>query len=457
MILVLDDDGFHLNVVKEAFPHKKIMHFTDSIGFLNAVKHSKNLELAVIDLWIERNDIPQEKFVGQNPKIEGILVAERLRKINKKVPVVLSTRFATHEIFVRAKYLNVIPVEIPEDAAIGVTKLRELFPELVGKNLSDLFKKFREVGFVTNSPRMLEVLEQAYRWKDIDEPLLITGETGTGKDTLAKAIHKLSSRKDKPFINFVISAYPKDNLHAKLFGVKDRSFTGVKGTPGVLESVGKGTLVLNEIGDLSTDAQIELLQVIEERIFYRMADNTPKKFQGRFILLTHKNLEQMVQSGEFRKDLYRRIMGFHIEIPPLRERREDIPELIEYFAPELNFTGSAIDFLMNNYDFPENVGSLYKIVKLLQSQLQDRNTVTLDDVLKVTSQTHNQPDETYKNGTDDLAKLVLNYLLSNDLTLKDFEKMVIKRAYDRFGYTWRKETWGKLGISRTTFYRKRLL
>ncbi len=458
MIFILDDDGFHVDIVKKAFPNKKIQHFTDSVSLLEAVKKSKNVELVVIDLYLDYGNAP-EKFIGNNPKIEGILVADKLRKYRKKLPIVLSTRYADQEIFWRAKYLNIIPVEIPEEATVGVQKLRELFPELAenGARMKELFRKFGEAGFITSSQRMIEVLELADKWKDLDEPILITGETGTGKDTLAKAIHLLSWRKDEPFINFVISAYPRENLHSKLFGVKGGAFTGVKESPGVLESVKSGTLVLNEIGDLMIEAQIELLQVIDERIYFKMADHTPKQFKGRFILLTNKDVKKLVQEGKFRKDLYRRIEGFQLEIPPLRERKEDIPLLLQHFAPELVFTNSATDYLLNEFPFPENVGTLRNLVKYLRTTLTDRNIVTLDDILeavnKINIRKGAQLDD--KDLESKLPDIVLDFILQKGITLKEFQDLVIERAYEKFGRTWKKNTWGKIGIPRTTFYRHR--
>ncbi len=456
MIYVLDDDGFHVELVKKAFPDQEVLHFRDSLGFINALKKARKVDLAVIDLWIDREKHQQDRFLSPNPKIEGILVAEQVRKLLRNIPIVLSTRFATHEIFMRAKYLDIIPLEIPQDISEGVQKFRELFPFLSSPRNDEIFEEFKNAGFVTESPRMHEILRLVYKWKDLDEPILITGETGTGKDTLAKAIHRISIRSHSPFINFVISAYPKENLYAKLFGVKKGAFTGVEGSPGVLESVGDGTIVLNEIGDLGIDAQIELLQVIEDRIFYRMQSHKPIKFKGRFILLTNKDIEHMVERGEFRKDLYRRIMGFHVHIPPLRERKEDIKALIKHFAPELRFTDTALKHLVNNYDYPENVGSLHKLILILRSVLTDRNTVTLDDVIKAISYIHKKKvSGTGEMNGDELPDIVLDYILTRNLTLKDFEQLLIDRAYKKFGHTWKKETWGKLGIPRTTFYRKR--
>ncbi len=456
MIYVLDDDGFHVELVKKAFPGQEVLHFTDSVGFINSLKKAKDVDLVVIDLWIDKGPHQQDRFLGTNPRIEGILVAEQVRKLLKNTPIVLSTRFATHEIFMRAKYLNITPLEIPEDYTVGIQKFKELFPYLSFPRNSGIFEEFKNAGFVTESPKMLEILRLVYKWKDLDEPILITGETGTGKDTLAKAIHKLSNRQSSPFINFVISAYPRENLYAKLFGIKKGAFTGVEGSPGVLESVGDGTIVLNEIGDLSVEAQIELLQVIEDRIFYRMQSHKPIKFKGRFIFLTNKDVEQMVEQGGFRKDLYRRIMGFHVHIPPLRERKEDIPVLIEHFAPELRFTDTAMKHLTSNFEYPENVGSLHKIILILRSLLTDRNTVTLDDVIKAISYIHKKKVVTTGeiNG-DELPDIVLDYIISRNLTIKDFEQLLMDRAYAKFGQTWKKETWGKLGIPRTTFYRKR--
>ena len=458
MIYVLDDGDFHVNIVKNAFPDKEVKHFRDSKSLLVGLRNAGNVQLIVIDLKIDHGDIPDENFFSPNPSTEGIFVAEKIRKHYKDIPIVLSTRFATSDIFIRAKYLQIVPIEIPDDKKVAIRKLRENFPELTDSyDKAYIFKVYSEAGFVTASPVMFKVLKKLEKWKDHDEPLLITGETGTGKDTLAKAVHLRSKRASEPYINFVISAYPRDNLYAKMFGIIDKAFTGVKAHPGVIEDVGKGTLVLNEIGDLDTNSQINLLQVMEEKVFFKMQSNKPLKFKGRFILLTNKNLEELVRKGKFRKDLFRRIAGFHVHIPPLRDRREDIPAIVEYLAPRLKFTVTAKKFLFEEYEYPENVGTLVKILQNLEATLNSNEMVTLDEIIEIVSSIHRREDMPMllSDLMDDIPRAVLDYMLKTGITIKDFEDRLIKAAYEKFGHIWRKDTWGKLGIPRTTFYRKR--
>ena len=197
--------------------------------------------------------------------------------------------------------------------------------------------------------------------------VLVLGETGTGKELIAKAIHEESNRKGKPFIAVNCTALPKDLIAPELFGYKKGAFTGAhKDSPGFFKQADKGTLFLDEIGELCTSIQVKLLRVLQEREFHRVGSSTPIKINVRVITATNRNLEKELEEKRFRHDLYYRLNVFPIFIPPLRERKTDIMLLAEFFlskfAKENNkkikrISGLAID-LLNSYHWPGNVREL---------------------------------------------------------------------------------------------------
>ena len=201
----------------------------------------------------------------------------------------------------------------------------------------------------------------------------IVGETGTGKEVVAKAIHYNSERKKMPFVPVNMAAIPKELIESELFGHVKGAFTGASNNKvGKFESADGGTLFLDEIGELDINVQSKLLRAIQEREFTRVGDNKIKKFNVRIITATHKDLQEEVKTGRFREDLYFRLMGFPIPIPPLRERDEDIILLANYFIDiftkennlsELNLSRKAKDKLMK-YAFPGNVRELKAMIDL---------------------------------------------------------------------------------------------
>ncbi len=449
-IYVLDDDGTIEEVVKKAFPGKIVVRYAESVPFINTLVESRNVELVVIDLVIQRDQSRAEMFISRNPNVEGFFVLQRVRKFLHKIPVILATKFARDDIFIKALNLGGIPLEITsiEDA---VTKLRQLVPDVSGEieELKRIAGKYREAGFVAVSTQTLKVIDLAEKFVKSSNPILITGEVGTGKDALAKA---MATVHDFPkFVSFDIGNYSDDpaHIHTQLFGVGKNVFTGVSEYPGLFEIVGNGLLFLNEIGDLPLKLQGKLLEVIETRTFYRMGTSKPLRFKGKLVLATNKNLKDMVQKGKFREDLFTRIFSHHIHIPPLRERRDDIPELIKFKAPYLKFTDKAIDFLVNKYDFPGNVRTLFKILDRFEDF--DLNTVQLDDVIIATrliGEIRNDPELQVVS-----PESILEYLIDNNITIKELEEKIWEAAVRKFGLRWSDATWKKLGISRARFFR----
>lgn len=221
------------------------------------------------------------------------------------------------------------------------------------------------------SKQMRTLYGEIEKLAGLNDPILILGETGTGKDLIAAEIHRRSKRPE-PFLKLNCAEFSPELLRAELFGFKKGSFTGAThDKQGLLAEAGGGTLFLNEIGELDGQAQAMLLQALEDRRYRPVGSNKTQAFGARLLLATHRNLEQMVEQGKFRQDLYARISDFILHAPPLRDRRADIPILVHHFLEQFNheypdrfarITPSAMDCLFHS-EWPNNVRQLLKVVR----------------------------------------------------------------------------------------------
>ena len=243
---------------------------------------------------------------------------------------------------------------------------------LIGRRLIDR-QLLREVtGIVGETDAMREALERIVQIAPVNSTVLITGESGTGKERIARGIHALSPRKHKPFIAANVAALPETLLESELFGHEKGAFTGAVGQRKCyFELAHRGTLFLDEIGEMPHSTQAKLLRVLEEREFMRVGGETPISVDVRVITATNQNLRHMVDSGRFRRDLYYRLNVLHIDLPPLRDRRADIPLLIESFIrqtsqqhdrPQITVSPDALAVLMR-YDWPGNVRELKNLIE----------------------------------------------------------------------------------------------
>ena len=241
------------------------------------------------------------------------------------------------------------------------------------QELMILRDKKLDIGeLVVKSKAMKKVVEMAFRVAPFDSTCLLLGESGVGKDVIARLIHAKSDRKKESFIKINCGAIPRELLEAELFGYEAGAFTGARkeGKPGMFELANLGTLFLDEIGELPLDLQVKLLQAIQDRTVYRVGGTKTCEVDIRIIAATNRNLEQMVKKGDFREDLYYRLNIICIEIPPLRERPEEILPLVELNLQELNrrykkrksMSPEAIECLLN-YQWPGNVRELNNIIE----------------------------------------------------------------------------------------------
>ncbi len=243
------------------------------------------------------------------------------------------------------------------------------------------------IGETPVMKRLFQLIRKVAR---TDASVLLTGENGTGKDLVARAIHELSPRKNKPFIAQYIGNIPSTILDSELFGYKKGAFTGATSDRvGLFEAVNGGTLFLDEISELPPELQTKLLRVLQNKEIIRLGENLVRKIDVRIIAATNQNLVELVRNGKFREDLYYRLNVITIHLPPLRERKEDIPLLVEYFLNReagertVTITKAAIRKLMN-YNWPGNVRQLENIIRraliLAEGEVIDADDIQLDEM-----------------------------------------------------------------------------
>ncbi|MCX7856531.1 MAG: nif-specific transcriptional activator NifA [Deltaproteobacteria bacterium] len=251
----------------------------------------------------------------------------------------------------------------------------------------ELKSKHSLPNIVSISDKMEEVLKVALKVANTKATVLVRGESGTGKELIARAIHYEGNRSKGPFVALNCAALPETLLEAELFGFEKGAFTGAHSTkPGRFELANGGTIFLDEIGDVSQAIQVKLLRVIQEQTFERLGGTKPIKVDVRIIAATNRDLEKMVKDGKFREDLYWRLNVVPIFIPPLRERKEDIPPLVEHFlrkfsreyGKNLRITNGAMDIL-KNYSWPGNVRELENTIERI-AVLSEDGLVREDDI-----------------------------------------------------------------------------
>lgn len=226
--------------------------------------------------------------------------------------------------------------------------------------------------FIGHAPALKSVLVDVERVAQTDSTVLVLGETGTGKELIARAVHNVSARRERPFIKLNCAAIPFDLLESELFGHEKGAFTGaVSQKIGRFEMAHTGTLFLDEIGELPLALQPKLLRVLQEQEFERLGSGRTHRINVRLVAATHRDLTEMVRRGEFRSDLYYRLNVFPVLVPPLRERRDDIPLLVSHFvevfarrmAKEINHVPPATMGALIEYDWPGNVRELQNLIE----------------------------------------------------------------------------------------------
>lgn len=312
------------------------------------------------------------------PTIDGMKLLGAARERYPEVGVIMMASSTNVEMAVKAIKAGAYDLQTKP---INIDKLKMSVGEVLGKQIivaediehhHPLDTKFGLTGFVGNAVKMQQVYRTISQVAPAMTTVLLYGETGTGKSLAARAIHYNSPRRDKPFIELSCAALPESIIESELFGHERGAFTSAVNTKkGRFELADGGTLFLNDVSEVSAYTQVKLLRVLEDREFERVGGMETIKVDVRLVAATNKSLEEAIREGRFREDLYYRLHGVTIELPPLRQRKEDIPLLVEHFIWEANringkniegIADQAMQFLMK-YDWPGNVRELKNCIE----------------------------------------------------------------------------------------------
>ncbi len=388
------------------------------------------------------------------PGMDGLELIRWIRAEGYRMPVIMISAHgdiadAVNALKEGAQDYIVKPFD-PEELCIKIKSLVE------SSNLRSIVENAKATdeahnSFVGESPSMTHIKEVIRKIAPSSATVLITGESGTGKEVVAREIHSFSSVSEGPFVAINIGGVPENLLESELFGYEKGAFTGaVARKNGMFELASGGTLFLDEIGDMPLSLQVKILRVLQDRRITRLGGTSPMPINARIIAATNKNLEQMVQEGTFREDLFYRLNVVRIEIPPLRERSEDIPLLAANIISRYNrtmgtkitgFTPEALDML-KRHDFYGNVRELENILERTMI-FADGSIIRVEDLDLRGSVS--RPGAARKSGPESEGE--------GAVTLKDIEKSAIIRSLQRWEGN-RTHAAQELGISRRTLISK---
>jgi DNA-binding NtrC family response regulator len=381
------------------------------------------------------------------PGVSGIDLIPKLKEINPLIKVIMVTALGDVDLVVRAMSMGASDYVVkPVNLEKLLAKIEEIKPkhieEVELKAIEDI-SALRLPEFVYASDKMKKVLFYVVRAARSNAPCLITGETGTGKTALARIIHSLSSRRNGPFVDVHLQSIPETLIESELFGYEKGAFTGAdKSYEGLIVRAQGGTLFLDEIGELKREMQVKLLKVIEEKMVRPVGGTQPKKVDFRLITATNRDIKKEVKQGTFREDLYYRINVIEIAIPPLRDRREDIPVLLDYFLKKYSksegkeikgFSKEALKYLLR-YDYPGNVRELSNIVERA-TVMATKNVIDVSDL----------PEEVVRSSAAH-SKFVSGGVTTLPEVLKEIEKNMILEALKEENFV-KLRAAKKLGIS----------
>jgi two-component system nitrogen regulation response regulator GlnG len=453
-IWVIDDDHSIRWVLERALQQagKQVTSFENAEGVVEKL-HTEHPDAIITDIRM--------------PGMDGLELLDQISRQQPDLPVIIMTAHSDLDSAVSAYQggaFEYLPKPFDVDDAI----------ELVNRALSHAQTQAMEQGvpaveeapeIIGEAPSMQEVFRAIGRLARSKITVLINGESGTGKELVARALHRHSPRADKPFIALNTAAIPKDLLESELFGHERGAFTGAQtARQGRFEQANGGTLFLDEIGDMPAELQTRLLRVLADGEFYRVGGHTPTKVDVRIIAATHQDLETRVKEGQFREDLFHRLNVIRIHMPPLRDRKEDIPLLAKHFlaeaAKELGVDVKQLDELTQNYlsqlDWPGNVRQLENTCRWL-TVMSPSQMVHLDDLPPELQHAETETAAS-DNWEDGLRQWANRHLAQGEEAILDkatprFERIMIESALKHTGGR-RQDAAKLLGWGRNTLTRK---
>ncbi len=442
-ILVVDDDMVTCELLCEVFTHE---------GFDATFAHSG--EEALSALSESHSDLLLSDIRMKTP-LDGLSLLELVRRDYSATPVVLMTAFGSIETAIRAvkegafDYISK-PFDIDELVAIARRALANGSAKVPSAILED---EGRTSGLIGRTPAMLEVYKMIARVSDSPAAVLVTGESGTGKELVARAIHTHSPRAAAPFVAVNCGALTETLLESELFGHVKGAFTGAAGNKrGIFEQAGEGTVFLDEVSETSPGLQVKLLRVLQEREVVPVGGSEVIKVHARVIAASNGDLEKLTAAGAFRRDLLYRLNVIQLHLPPLSERRDDIPLLVAHFIIKHSLKGTAPATIdeetmraLSAYSWPGNVRELENVVERAIA-LSQGGRITSNDLPPRVWLEHSG-NATPPLSADDLADL-----FSGLPSLDELERRYILHVLDATGSN-RKRAAEILGINRKTLYR----
>ena len=423
---VLQEDGFFVTIMGDSLEASKILKKAD-------------FDVIVTDL----------KMKG----LKGLDLLEEAKRVASLTPVIIITAFGTIESAIQAMKMGAYdyitkPFQMDE-LVLTVKKALEnrLLKREVVRLKKEVESRYQFHRLIGKSPSMERIYDFVERISGSSSNVLITGESGTGKELVAKAIHYNGSRRDGPFIAVNCAAIPETLLESELFGYKKGAFTDAKtDKKGLVFEAKEGTLFLDEVTEMPPTLQAKLLRVIEEREVRPLGDTSSYPIDMRIVSTSNRDIKSLIQDGRFREDLFYRLKVIDIELPPLRERREDIPLLIQHFISKFDqdskknvsgISGDALRILLN-YSWPGNVRELENVIQ---------RAITLSQHEEIL------PEDLPNTLVEEVGENIIEKGLNEKYTVEQLEKEYIKRVLIEVGGNKSKAA-EILGLDRKTLYRK---
>lgn len=437
-ILIVDDERGILDTMKSVLEREGFSVDTESDPE-KAISYDQEYDIYILDFVM--------------PKIDGLKLAEKIREKNKVAIIILMTAYPSLDSAVKAIKLSIFDYLIKPftpEYLVSVVKRASEIVELKEENSvlkRQVEKRFEIDEIVFKSKKMEKIIEDAKKVSKIDCDVLITGESGVGKELLAYTIHKWSSRKNNKFVPVNLSAIPTTLIESEIFGYEKGAFTDAKNLKiGIVEYANDGTLFLDEITEVSMEIQVKLLRFIQDRKIRRIGGTREIPINIRIIYASNRDIEEEVEKGRFREDLYWRINVFRIHIPPLRERKEDIEVLSKHFLKKYSqelkkdtneISDDAMEILIA-HSWPGNVRELQNVIKRAIIVCQG-NVIKPEDLPEKLL----YPSLNQSNG---------KFFELREKFLEDFERNYIISLYRSTGGNVKKMQ-EKSGIPRATLYR----
>lgn len=443
----MPEKAFKIFVVEDDEWYNRLLVHTLSLNPDYEIHSFTNGKDCLASLYLEPDVITLDYRL---PDMKGLEVLKQIKEINEDIQFILISeqddidvvvtllRHGAYDYIVKSK-------DIRERLLNTVSNIRQgsnLKKEIVNLR-QEVKKKYSDqttiIGNSTATQKVYELIEKATR---TNITVTITGETGTGKELVAKAIHYNSTRSKQPFVPVNVAAIPKDLIESELFGHEKGSFTGAAFRRiGKFEEAHDGTLFLDEMAEMDISLQAKLLRALQEKEIIRIGSNTPVKFDCRIIIATNKDLQEEIKKGNFRQDLYYRLYGLPIELPPLRERGNDViilaKHFIQLFCKENRMTTKTLtseaSARLLSYSFPGNIRELKSVIELAVT-LAEHDEITADHIV-------------LGRGQD-----LLDDLFSEELSLREYDMRIVKKFLDKYENNI-KLVAGKLDIGVATIYR----